>query len=156
MRNLFSLVRLVLVCAGLFSIHSSLSATIYEVGEGKKFITIGQVPWEFLKAGDTVLIHYRSIPYKEKWVICTQGTAAAPILVRGVPGPNGALPIIDGNGAITRMSLRYWGENRSLIKIGGATAPPDTMPRFITIEGLDIRNARPPYSFIDCKGNAQN
>jgi hypothetical protein len=71
-----------------------LQAAIYEVGPNKPRTDIGQVPWESLQAGDTVLIHGRSNPYKEKWVICRQGTQAAPITVRGVPGPAGELPII--------------------------------------------------------------
>ena len=62
-------------------------------------------------------------PYKDKWVICRQGTAGAPIVVRGVPGPAGELPIIEGNGATTRLALDYWGEQRAVIKIGGASIP---------------------------------
>ena len=42
--------------------------------------------------------------YREKWVICRQGTAAAPIVVRGVAGPGGARPLIDGEGATTRLA----------------------------------------------------
>ncbi len=60
------------------------------------------MPWESLTAGDTVLIYYRATPYKEKCVICRVGTPAAPITVRGVLGPNGERPVIDGNGATTR------------------------------------------------------
>ncbi|MGH9671776.1 MAG: hypothetical protein ACRD44_01220, partial [Bryobacteraceae bacterium] len=56
-------------------------AAIYDVGPGKQFSSIGAAPWATLQPGDTVRIHYRSTPYKEKWVICRQGTAAAPITV---------------------------------------------------------------------------
>jgi hypothetical protein len=49
-----------------------LRAATYEVGPNKPLTAIGQVPWESLQAGDTVLIHWRSTPYKEKWVICRQ------------------------------------------------------------------------------------
>ena len=72
--------------------------------------------------------------------------------MRGVPGPNGELPIIDGNGATTRSVLNYWNQERSVIKIGGANNPPDTLPRHITIENLDIRSARPPYTFTAANG----
>jgi hypothetical protein len=89
-------------------------------------------------------------------VICREGTAAAPITVRGVPGPAGELPIIDGDGATTRLALDYWGESRAVIKIGGASIPGDTMPRYIVIEGLDIRGARPPRAFVDDAGNVQS
>ena len=88
-------------------------------------------------------------------VICRQGTAAAPITVRGVAGPGGALPVIDGNGATTRPQLNFWSETRGVIKIGGANSPAGTMPKFITIENLDIRSARAPYTFTADDGTTQ-
>ncbi len=133
-----------------------LQAATYEVGVGKPYSSIGAVPWESLQPGDLILIHWRSAPYKEKWVICRQGTAASPIIVRGVPGPAGQLPVIDGNGATTRTALNYWNEVRGLLKIGGANIPPDTMPRYITIENLDFRSARPPYQFTAANGSTQS
>jgi hypothetical protein len=62
-------------------------AAVYDVGPGQPYAAIGDVPWEALGPGDVVQIHWRSTPYKEKWVIGRQGTAAAPIVVRGIPGP---------------------------------------------------------------------
>src|SRR6185503_2837060 len=85
-----------------------------------------------------------------------QGTLAAPITVRGVPGPAGELPVIDGNGATTRSALNYWNETRGVIKIGGANVPADTLPKFITLENLDIRSARPPYTFTAANGTTQS
>lgn len=142
----------------LFALTVPLAqAAVYEVGPGKPYASIGAVPWESLLAGDTVLIYWRATPYKEKWVICRQGTAAAPIIVRGVPdAATGALPIIDGNGATTRSALSYWNENRSIIKIGGASIPADTTPRYITIENLDIRSGRPPYTYTSASGATQS
>jgi hypothetical protein len=145
----------ILALCMLFFVSISLQAATYEVGPTKAFTAIGQVPWESLQAGDTVLIYWRSTPYKEKWVICRQGTQAAPITVRGVPGPAGELPVIDGNGATTRSALNYWNETRAVIKIGGANVPADTLPKFITIENLDIRSARPPYTFVAANGSTQ-
>ena len=127
----------------------------FEVGPSKTFATPSDVPWETLSAGDTVLIHWRSTPYKDKWVISGQGTETAPIVIRGVPGPEGQLPIIDGNGAVTRLALDYWNENRAIIKIGGSSVPADTMPRHIIIENLDIRGGRPSNKFTDHKGAIQ-
>lgn len=143
---------------GLYVLGASdraLAAT-YEVGPGKTFANIGDVPWELLQPGDTVLIYWRSTPYKEKWVICRQGTAAAPITVRGVAGAGGELPVIDGNGATTRPQLNYWNENRAVIKVGGANVPADTTPKYITIENLDIRSARTPYTYTSASGATQS
>jgi hypothetical protein len=128
-------------------------ATIYEVGDGQAYASIGAVPWESLAAGDEVRIHWRATPYQEKWVIAAQGTAADPVVVRGIPAPDGALPVIDGNGATTRQQLDYWSETRGVIKIGGSSNPPNVMPRHVVIENLEIRSARPPYSFTDDGGS---
>lgn len=141
----------------LFALHTTAraQATVYEVGPNKPYTSIGAVPWEALQPGDTVLIYWRSTPYKEKWVLCRQGTEAAPITVRGVAGANGELPIIDGNNATTRTALNYWNQDRCVIKIGGANVPADTLPKYITIENLDIRSARPPYTFTATNGATQ-
>jgi hypothetical protein len=153
----FILSAIVAFTVALFASPSTARAqgTLYEVGPNKPYASIGAVPWESLQAGDTVLIYWRSTPYKEKFVICRQGTAAAPITVRGVLGPNGELPILDGNGATTRSVLNYWNQNRGVIKIGGANNPPDTLPKFITLENLDIRSARTPYTFVGTNGATQ-
>lgn len=129
-------------------------AATYEVGPGKPYATPSAVPWESLLPGDLVLIYWQSTPYRDKWVICRQGTATAPIVVRGVAGPGGERPVIDGNGAVTRLALDYWGEQRAVIKIGGASIPSDLMPRYIVVEGLEVRSGRPPYAFTDDGGSA--
>ncbi|MBI2685379.1 MAG: PKD domain-containing protein [Acidobacteria bacterium] len=126
----------------------------YEVGPGRTYASIGAAPLSTLQPGDTVRIYYRSTPYKEKFVICRQGTAAAPISITGVPGPAGELPIIEGIDAVTAPGQNYWSESRGIVKIGGANTPPDTMPRYIVVENLEIRGARPSYSFTDRNGAA--
>jgi parallel beta-helix repeat protein len=117
-------------------------AAEFRVGPGQTYAGIGEVPWETLGPGDTVLIHARSTPYTEKWVIGRNGTQAAPITVRGVPDAQGNLPIIHGEGATTRSQLNYPGEQRGIIKIGSSNVPPDTLPSYIVIEGLHLRRAR--------------
>jgi len=148
----------------LFAIISALSliagnltsAETFNVGPGHSRATPSEVPWESLNAGDTVRIHWRQNPYLDKWVICRQGTALDPIAVIGIPGPNGERPVIEGNGATTRLALNYWNEQRGVIKIGGASVPSDTMPRHIIIDGLEIRGGRPPYDFSTDSGGTQS
>jgi hypothetical protein len=146
------------VLAVLFVIAASIQgfAAVYEVGPGKPLATPSAVPWESLQPGDTVLIHWRADPYRDKWVVTRVGTAAAPIVIRGVPGPGGELPIIDGNGAVTRLALDTWGESRFVIKIGGASVPADVMPAYITVEGLEVRAAHTPNTFVDDGGATQS
>lgn len=139
--------------AVLVTLSLSAMATTYDVGPGQAYTSIGAVPWHTLAAGDTVRIHYRATPYREKWVICRQGTAANPITVQGVPGSNGELPVISGDNATTPAPLNFWNEERGLIKIGGANQPNDLMPQYIVIENLDLRSARPGYSYTGDDGN---
>lgn len=139
----------------MFLLARGAVAATYEVGPGKKLSALGEVPWESLQPGDTVLIHARAEPYREKFVICRAGQRDAPITVRGVPDADGKLPALDGDGATTRANLNFWGDSRSVIKIGGANNPPDTMPSYIVIENLDVRDARPPFTFVDASGKTQ-
>lgn len=131
-------------------------ATDYHVGPSQALTTIGSVPWGNLQAGDNVFIHWRSAPYKEKWVINAQGTAANRIRIIGVSGSNGEKPIIDGDGAITSTTLNYWGENRGVIKIGGSSVPSDGLPNYITIENLEIKSAHDTFQFTDDTGNVNS
>jgi hypothetical protein len=139
------------------AIASSAGAADYEVGpDAGMLAAIGDVPWESLQPGDRVLIHWRPDPYREKWVLCRQGTEADPIVVSGVPGPSGQLPVIDGRDATTRLALDYWNESRGVLKIGGANTPPDTLPSHIVVENLDLRSGRPPYSFTNADGDPES
>ena len=149
------LIALVFGIASLAPVRTA-NATDYVVGpDAGMLASIGDVPWESLAAGDRVLIHWRTTSYKEKWVICRQGTAEAPIVISGVPGPAGQLPVIDGSGAITRAALSFWNESRGVIKIGGASIPADTLPAHIVIENLDIRSGRPPHTFTNDSGGVE-
>jgi len=126
---------------------------VYDVGPGWPYADPSDVPWESMAPGSLVRIHYREIPYANKWVLAVAGTADAPIVVRDIP-QNGLLPIITGENATTRLSLDYWNEVRSVIKVGGSSRPSE-FPTHVTIENLDVRSARPPYTFTDDRGNLQ-
>jgi MYXO-CTERM domain-containing protein len=130
-------------------------AADYNVGPGQPLAAIADVPWATLAPGDRVLIHWRAEPYREKWVICRRGTVDQPIVISGVPGPNGELPVISGEDAVTPAGLNFWNENRGVIKIGGANTPPDDLPGHIVIEYLDVRSGRPPYTFTNDDGGTE-
>src|SRR5258708_5559212 len=124
--------------AAIALLVSSVQAADYHVGDSQSYTSIAAVPWQSLQPGDTVWIHWRSTPYHEKWVIGLQGTQAAPISVRGVAGPSGQLPIIDGQNATTPPQLNFWNEVRSVIKIGGSNVPANDVAQWIVIDGLDV------------------
>ena len=130
-------------------------AHVYEVGPGQAYAAPGDVPWEALAPSSLVLIHWRQQPYSAKWVINTAGTADDPVVVLGVP-VDGQRPVISGDGAVTRSALNYWNEVRSVIKVGGSNLPSDDIvPAHVTIQSLDIRSGRPPYTFTDDAGSEQ-
>jgi hypothetical protein len=132
-----------------------LPAEDYHVGQEQPLASIGSVPWGDLKPGDRVLIHWRPEPYREKWVVCCQGTPSEPIAISGVPGPEGQLPVINGDGARTDPALNYWAEERGVVKIGGSNRPADLMPKHLVVEHLEIRGGRRPYSFTGRNGLSQ-
>lgn len=148
---------LMATCIGLLIAGGSIGIGIgnakeYVVGPGGMLSEIQEVPWESLEPGDVVSIQYREEPYRSKWVLCCRGTEARPIVVRGIPGPDGQLPVIDGRDAVTRPQLNYWNEVRGILKIGGANRPADRMPAHLVVESLEFRSARPPYQFTGRSG----
>jgi hypothetical protein len=130
-------------------------ATTYDVGPGQALPAIADVPWATLQPGDVVQIHYRAASYREKWVIGRSGTASAPIVVRGVLGPNGERPVISGDGATTPDPLDFTGESRGVLKIGTSNVPDETLPEHIVIENLELRSAHTAYNFTDDHGLTQ-
>ena len=140
--------------AGVMLTAIPAGATVYEVGPGRTMQAIADVPWPSITAGDTILIYYKTDHYYEKFVISMQGTPSAPITVRGVPGPHGELPIIDGNNATTPKNVHFSNEDRGLLKIGESEVPSSVGPANVVIENLDLRSARQPYRFKDASGKS--
>jgi hypothetical protein len=139
----------------LLLIVSTAQAADYHIGTGQSHQDIADVDWTDLQAGDNVYIHWRSTPYREKWVINVQGTAQDPISIIGVNGPNGEQPVIDGENAVTVAGLNFWNEQRGVIKIGGSNIPSDGLPQHIIIENLDIRSGHPDYQFSNDQGQTE-
>jgi hypothetical protein len=123
------------------------AGTVFEVGPEKPLRELNEVPWEALEPGDTVRVHWREQAYRGKFVLCRRGTPEAPIRVAGIAAPDGRQPVVDGRDATTRAELNYWGEERGVVKIGGANQPPDLMPAHVVLEGFEIRSGRQPYAF---------
>lgn len=148
----------------LACLHSG-SGTVYNVGPGQALTSIGDVPWENLTAGDTVRIHHRAAPYREKFLIRRSGTSAQPLVVCGVPGPNGELPVIDGENATTRATLGFRGDpanrliaqSRGLIHVSwGQGDAWGFKPAHVVIQGLHIRHAFHQYGFTAEDGTTLN
>ncbi len=133
----------------LMSAVGASLATTYNVGPTAGYLAkLSDVPWRTLNAGDIVNIHYQPNGYHEIIHISRSGTAAQPIIIRGIPDPaTGDLPVIDGNGAIMDPHVDFRStvfENFGVIIVTAAKKNYNygvTFPSWITIESLDIRNA---------------
>ena len=136
-------------------LFNPIIAENYHIGPDYDMKAIADAPWDALNPGDTVFIHWRDTPYKEKWIINLRGTEENPIVVSGVANDNGELPEIDGNNATTPLELDFWNEVRGIIKIGGASYPNTETAAYIIIENLDIHTGRPGYYFTDDAGSTQ-
>ena len=140
----------------------------YQVGSNAgQLATLADVPWESLGAGDTVRIFHRTAPYAGKFLISAAGTAAAPVRICGVKGPNGERPAITGVGATTRRTLggtkgtqgsmvSQYNESRGVIFLSKRTADVWTsFPNYIQIDGLKIGGAQPAHQFTNSFGVAK-
>lgn len=131
--------------------------TAYRVGPDQALKTLGDVPWYRLKAGDTVFIHYRPEPYREKILISGRGTADQWIRILGVPGPNGELPIISGENAVTGKNVRFRWDNPDLVEAVGVVhvavgpeLPENALqlpPAYIEISNLQVQDGNKDNGF---------
>lgn len=132
---------------------------IYDVGPSQPYATLGSVPWDALKAGDKVQIHYRSEPYREKFLISSRGTATAHISIVGISGPNGEQPVITGEQATTGPNMEYrWStpeyqQSIGVLEIGYRTAGP--RPGFIDVANLTITGALSSNTYTAQDGSRQ-
>ena len=92
-------------------------AATYDVGlPGSALQKLSDVTWAALQPGDIVNIHCIPGGYHEIIQISEPGTAAQPILIRGIPDPvTGALPVLDGTNAVEdpRSDFRSTGDRKS-------------------------------------------
>ncbi len=123
-------------------------ATTYDIGPGYPLTNLRDAPWASLNPGDIVNIHTKPGGYHEIIQVSRTGTAAQHIIIHGVPDPiTGALPILDGNGAVEDPTTDWRASIFS--QIGVIVVSPRTTGyvygvfhiSFIDIENLDIRNA---------------
>jgi len=156
----------ILICMGvLFYSAVGWGATDYHVGPGQAYTGIGQVPWYNLRPGDAVYIHYRTTPYREKFLISSRGTAAQWIRILGVPGPNGELPMISGDGATTSGNMHWrWpaasGSNSiqqsGIIQIASRSDNGSPKPGYIEIANLQVQDAHTAYRYTAENGTSAN
>ncbi len=148
------------LAASLFASVGALvtQAADYHVGPGQTFNSIGALPWTTFAPGDIVYIHWRAEPYREKILISNSGAPDRPIRIRGVPSETGLLPVIDGENASTSSQFKFpypGTASRGLVVVSRSQDQVDGYkPKHIEIDGLELRNAAPIYTFLDEQGAA--
>ena len=98
--------------------------------------------WTALTPGSLIELCWNPDPYRIKVTLDTHGTREKQLILRGLPGPEGQRPIIDGDGA-RQMNKVPGLEQNCLVGIHGD---------WITVEGLEIRNANGHHSYTDLEG----
>lgn len=142
----------------------------FHVGPNQQYARVVDVPWEALKPGDVVFIHWRSAEqggdYHEKINLTRAGTAELPIRLVGVKGPHGQRPCLNGKDAITRTvnpaanSTFYTGnQDRGILcyscRNGGNFKSGHGADHW-DITGLKITGARPANNYTDSFGKPRD
>ena len=138
---------------------------VFEVGEGKQYLTLASVPWESLKPGDEVKLYYKNTPYKEKLLLSQSGTEALPIKFTGILGPNNEKPIIDGTNATTRANQPYVSishQDRSVVQVSYRQGQSyGTKPKNIVISNIEFsggyrENDTSPRTYVAADGSTRS
>lgn len=146
------------VIAFLVLAPTAATAATYNVGPNQALSDLNEVPWLTLGPGDQVNIHWRSTPYRTKVGLQTRGTAAAPIVIRGVNNASGQKPLWSGENATTPASLRgffleRWDESLATILIKrGPSQEYGDKPAHIIIDNIKFVDARHPLTFTNQEG----
>jgi hypothetical protein len=135
----------------------------YDVGPGKTYTELTNVPWLSLVAGDVVNIYYRSTPYATKVALRGHGTASEPIIINGVTDANCRPPEVTGKNAVSAADIvsqqwfkSNWGIETAgtfVIFNGGYSQP---ITEFIQFKNLKITGAHPDNAFTDQSGAQSN
>ena len=123
-------------------------AATFEAGPGQTYTNLSSVPWTTLNPGDTVNIHYQPGGYHEIVLLSNSGVTNAPITINGVPDPaTGALPILDGQNAVTSAQTPWHDKLLNtegvIIVSPAASQSAEYTPSWLVIQNLQVQNANP-------------
>ncbi|ELR68718.1 putative polysaccharide-degrading enzyme [Fulvivirga imtechensis AK7] len=120
------------------------SGAVFEVGPGKAYENIIDVPFENLGPGDVVKIYAKPDPYYERIILTTaRGTAGNPVCICGVPDGNGNLPVLDGtNAAVRPVNVNtYFNDITAYLGVIVIANEWDNHPEHIQVKNLIIQGA---------------
>lgn len=133
----------------------------FEVGPGRAYSELRDVPWLSLLPCDSVHVFARPQPYKDVIFLAARGAANKWITIAGIPDTNGNLPVISGDGAVmptnTGANIHSDGAGLIIIKTPDPSAQSrdnNYKPGFLHITGLKLTSARPSSGFTNVQGQA--
>jgi parallel beta-helix repeat protein len=144
------------------------SHATYDVGPGKAYTELDNVPFGALVAGDVVNIYARATPYRSVFGLRAQGTSANPVVINGVTDSACNKPVIDFDGARTAAGSNpgngqnvygpdvQYNEGLAGIIVKRGPSVQDAYgtyePKWIVIQGLAVRGARSGSTFTTLAG----
>jgi hypothetical protein len=138
------------------------SHATFNVGPGQTYTELNDVPWLSLQAGDVVNIYRRNEPYRTKFGLRAQGTAAAPVVINGVTSADCQRPEISGDQAVTATDAVKGGFGKDIQPYGLIQIfrlPQDDLatftPRHIVIQNLRLTGAKLGKTFTNQAGVSQ-
>jgi hypothetical protein len=148
------------------TVDPSMQGEVYEVGPSQTFKTLASVPFPTMVPGSTVRLHNEDktrlhpTEYHEYVQISQPATAEQPFRMCGVPDAAGNLPIIDGTTATGRPDTSQDVAGYGLLTLHNPNSfaywPKFVAAQYITIEGIQFRNAKPGVSYTTPTGSSQN
>ena len=121
----------------------------YDIGPGRKYTEVSEVPWLSLTAGDVVNIYYRAEPYRTKLGLRAQGTRENPVVINGVTNEKCERPMLTGEDSVPSRDAaegKYFSEKYTeflgtIIIYRGPGDPWGYKPKHIQIKNLKITGA---------------
>jgi len=137
------------------TVDPSMLGSVYEVGPSQTFKTLASVPFSTIAPGSTVRVHNEDTSglhptvYHEYLEISQPATAEQPLRICGVPDAKGNLPIIDGASASGNSDTGEDGYGLLTIHNSNSQSswPQFVAAQFVTVEGIQFRNARHGYTY---------
>ncbi|MCW7537510.1 hypothetical protein OOT46_06550 [Aquabacterium sp. A7-Y] len=133
----------------------------FDVGPGKPYTELEDVPWLQLGPGDVVNIHHRAQPYRTKIGLRAEGRADAPVVINGVTDARCRRPEISGASAVTArdaVRAQFFDKKHSehLGTIVLYRSPQDRYghrPRHIVFQNLKVSGANKANTYIAQDGS---
>ena len=113
--------------------------TVIEVGPGKTYTELYDVPENNVAAGTLIKIYYRSEPYRVKIYLKIQAADTAHFRIQGIPDANGNLPVITQENSTHNWgggTVNQWVDNLGIIVINGSYG---SKPSWIELVNLHLK-----------------